>query len=182
MISLPRERLRAIVPGPIEWGRAPLQSGLGRCPWRIAVASMLCNRTKRTAAEPVLKALFAWWPTAADLARALQPEVESLLRPLGLQRVRSRRLIRFSSLYTADGWQDLRDLPGVGKYVADAVGLCCFGCTELESMDGAMTSYAGAVSLKQALERLLPVSKFVGGDSEALATVRLNSRTDDAAG
>lgn len=142
MLTITRQMCREQKAGPIEWGATPLQAGMGGCPWRVCVASMLCNRTKRTAAEPVLKRILEVWRCAAELARADQAILEAHLQPLGLQRVRARRLIRFSSLYTADGWTDLRELPGVGAYVNDAVGLCVFGCADLESSDGALEAYA----------------------------------------
>lgn len=143
MLQITREMCRKAHVTPIRWGMPLLQAGMGRCPWRTAVASMLCNRTSRVVAEPALRMLFALWPTAGDLARANGWLVELCIAKLGIRgaRTRARRLTRFSSLYTGDAWHDLRELPGVGAYVNDAVGLCCFGCTELCCEDHALTAY-----------------------------------------
>lgn len=143
VISLPREMCVAAKSDELPaYGLQLLQEGLGKDAWRVAVASMLLCRTKRSQAEPCLKQLLARWPDAAHLARSDLTELEAALRPLGLQRNRARQLQRMSSLWHSDAWQDVRDLPGVGVYVSDAVGLFVFGCTDLESSDHALRIYA----------------------------------------
>lgn len=149
VIPLPREKLKAVKSG-VQTDLAPgelLQESLGGDPWRVAVASMLLCRTTRRQAEPVLQTLLLRWPYPEYLCRADVRDVEFVVRPCGLHRNRARQLIRFSSMWLGDGWVDLRDLPGVGLYVSDAVGLVCFGCTALESSDHALHS------LKVRLER-----------------------------
>jgi hypothetical protein len=145
MMQITRDMCRAVTPGPIRWGAELLQAGMGGCPWRVCIASMLCQRTRRICAEPVLQTVLEKWPTAAALARANVDNLEYILGPLGLQRTRGCRLIRFSSLYTGDGWKVLKQLPGAGVYVCDAVGLCCFRCTDLEGDDHALVAWANKV-------------------------------------
>lgn len=91
-------------------------------------------------AEPTLRTLLRLYPTPEALCRA--EDIEELVRPCGLYRNRARQLVRFSSLWLGDSWSEMRELPGVGIYVADAVGLFCFGCTELECYDAALRGYA----------------------------------------
>ena len=143
MIELPFVKLRHMFSLELpRYDLSPLQLGMGIDPWRVAVCSMLLCRSRRMQAQPVLQVLLNFWPSAPHLARANESEVEAVVRPCGLQRNRARQLIRFSSLYLADTWQDMRELPGVGAYVADAVGLFCLGCTELDSSDGVLRKYA----------------------------------------
>jgi hypothetical protein len=145
MIPLPRDLLHGTKISDcwsIEDGRL-LQSTLGRDPWKVAVASVLLCRTRRSCVEDVLCNLLDRWPTPPALA-ASDMELEAALQPLGLHRQRARQLQRMSLKYTTDVWDDLRELPGIGKYVADAVGLVCFGCTELESGDEPLSRYAAA--------------------------------------
>lgn len=123
-----------------KYGCEFLQDGMGKDAWRVAIASCLLCRTRRQQAEPVLRALLAAWSTAADLARS--EGLELVLRPLGMQRNRARQLQRLSSLWHSEAWHDLRDLPGVGKYVADAVGLFVFSCADLECTDHALHAAA----------------------------------------
>ena len=137
-MKLGREECKALVPGPIQWGARVLQAGMGRCPWRVAVASMLLCRTRRVQAEPVLRVLLDRWPTAADLAHADTAAIEGVVRTCGFGRQRARQLQRFSVEWLGDWWEDMRELTGVGVYVADAVSIACFDCTEMQSTDHAL--------------------------------------------
>lgn len=121
-----------------------LQEGLGGCPWRIIVASVLLCRARRAQAEPALRELFRRWPNPASLCRADADEVAEVVRPCGLHRNRARTLMRMSTLWFSDAWSDVRDLPGVGIYVADAVGVFCFDSEEVLSGDRALLAYVHA--------------------------------------
>lgn len=141
MIPLPRDLCRrTVVHDPPSFSEYPIQLGMGKDVWRVAVASMLLNRTQRRQVEPVLKELLTAWPTPEALSRA--EGLEAVVRPCGMHVSRARQLVRFSSNWMADWWNDLRDLPGVGVYCADAVGLFCFSCVELESTDHVLHRYA----------------------------------------
>ena len=143
MIALTRALCRAcVLPERFYYDQMPIQLGMGAHPWSVAVCSMLMCRARRSNVEPVLQELLSRWPTPGDMCRA--EGHEELLRPLGLQRNRARQLQRFSSLYLSEAWSDLRQLPGVGIYVADAVGLFCFGCTELIGNDAVLRGYVDA--------------------------------------
>lgn len=141
MMALPRLKLLTVhSSNALRFDLKPIQLGLGGCPWRVAVASVLLCRTRRVQMEPILERLFRSWPDPGSLARA--DRLEALIQPCGFQNRRAHQLRRLSELWLTDSWDDLRDLPGVGKYVADAVGLVCFGCTDLECADGALLKHA----------------------------------------
>lgn len=139
-MQLTREKLRtvAISDGTPCRSDRLLQECFGKDPWKVAIASMLLCRTRRPQAESTFFELLRQWPGPEELCRADTRDVANVVRPCGFYNVRARQLTRFSSMWLGDGWNDLRDLPGVGLYVADAVGLVCFGCTDLESSDGAL--------------------------------------------
>lgn len=144
MLQLSRSAVKALVPGPVDWAApGPLQVCLGGCPWRVAVASILLCRTRGAQTRPVLRELLSRYPTPEAVCRA--EGLEELLRPCGLHRSRARQLQRFSCLWLSDTWQDMRELPGVGLYVADAVGLFCFSDMNLESADAVLRLYAESV-------------------------------------
>ncbi len=143
MIPLPRLAIKARhSTNVLRFDLSPLQLGLGGCPWRVAVCSILLVRTRVTQVVRVAPELFDQYPTPMELAEAPRGKLAELVGPLGLQYSRAKTLVRFSTRFLEDAWTDMRDLPGVGPYVSDAVGLVCFGCTELESGDAALTSYA----------------------------------------
>jgi endonuclease III len=138
LIALPRETVRSMWSDSWRMGEYLLQDGMGRCPWRVAVCSMLLVRCRRVQMERPLEALLCAWPTPIALSLSDTAELEAVLRPCGFQRSRARRLQRFCGEWLMDWWSDMRELTGVGVYVADAVGLCCFDCVELESSDQAL--------------------------------------------
>jgi A/G-specific adenine glycosylase len=72
----------------------------------------------------------AWlerWPTVESLADAPLADVVREWQGLGYNR-RAVNLHRVARRIAADGWpDDLTELPGVGRYTADAVGRFAFG-------------------------------------------------------
>lgn len=153
MIELPREAClaasaRAAGTAP-TFDRFPLQTGLGGCPWRVAVASVMLNRTRGPQARPVLRRFLARWPDAAAAADADVLDVADVLAPSGFQYRKARSVVALSRRWVLGGWSDARDLPGVGAYVADAVGMFCFGCLELDSQDRVLRRYADEVVRKR---------------------------------
>ena len=86
-------------------------------PWKVLVAVTLLNKTAGKAAIPVFWGIIAKYPTPLTLSQgdlisnpvhimihsnansADETDLTSLIRPLGLQSVRAKRLIRLSTLY-----------------------------------------------------------------------------------
>lgn len=139
-MKVTRQELRSVITEPVDWTKSgPLQLAMGSDPWRVAIASMLCVQSPGSRARPVLQALLERYPTASHMEQA--EDLEALLAPLGLHRNRARWMQRFSALYPLDTWGELRDLPGVGAYVSDAVGVFCLGRTDIESNDAILRGY-----------------------------------------
>lgn len=64
--------------------------------YELLVAASLWNRTKGVQARPVFHALMRDYPTPDRLANASQQDLAQLLRPIGLQNSRSKRLLDFA--------------------------------------------------------------------------------------
>lgn len=107
--------------------RSPLgliQEDLRWEPWRLLVACMMLNQTSMKQVRPVLWTFFATWPDPEAAAEADQASMAEMLQPLGLQNRRSGMIIRMSRAFL--DWlpsQDVRELPGVGKYAADSYNM-----------------------------------------------------------
>src|SRR5207302_10040295 len=95
-----------------------------RDPYAILVSEVMLQQTQ---VERVLPRYLEWlarWPTVEALAAASAAEVIREWQGLGYYR-RALSLHRAAAQIAADGWpDDLTDLPGVGRYTADAVA--CF--------------------------------------------------------
>lgn len=126
-------------------------------PWKVLVASTLLNKTSGRCAVPVFWTLIDRWPTPQSLAKG-QPlvdlhrgalvmtssladpaELKDHIRPLGLQSIRSKRLIALSSAYlclyahhdhSQEPYPDhtlISHLPGSGPYALDSYRIYCGG-------------------------------------------------------
>jgi A/G-specific adenine glycosylase len=98
-----------------------------RDPYAILVAEVMLQQTQ---VERVLPRYVRWlerWPTARSLAAAPLADVIRAWQGLGYNR-RAVNLHRAAKRIALGGWpQDLTQLPGVGRYTADAVACFAFG-------------------------------------------------------
>jgi A/G-specific adenine glycosylase len=100
-------------------------------PYAILVSEVMLQQTQ---VERVVPRYLAWlrrWPTAESLARAPLAEVIRVWQGLGYNR-RAVNLHRAAKHVAHHGWPaDLIELPGVGRYTADAVAHFAFGADVL---------------------------------------------------
>ena len=59
--------------------------------------------------------LFALCPNAKTATKVEEKEIETLIKPLGLQNKRSKMIKRFSLEYLQESWTHVTQLHGVGK-------------------------------------------------------------------
>src|SRR5688500_13165365 len=85
---------------------------------------------QQTQVERVIPRFTAWlerWPTVESLAEARLADVLRFWQGLGYNR-RAVNLHRAARQIASDDWpDDLTELPGVGRYTADAVARFAFG-------------------------------------------------------
>jgi A/G-specific adenine glycosylase len=98
-----------------------------RDPYAILVSEVMSQQTQ---VERVVARWQRWlehWPTVEALAAAPAAEVIREWQGLGYNR-RALALHRAAQQVAAHGWpEDLTELPGVGRYTADAVACFAFG-------------------------------------------------------
>ena len=106
--------------------------------YELLVATVLSAQTADARVNTVTPALFASWPDAAALGSARVEDVEDVVRPLGMQRTRARRLVALGAELTGrfDGVvpatrAELTSLPGVGRKTANVVLGNAFGVPAL---------------------------------------------------
>src|SRR5215212_10250324 len=98
-----------------------------RDPYEILVSEVMLQQTQ---VERVVPRYLDWlrrWPTVERLAAASAADVIRAWQGLGYNR-RALNLHRAAQQIAASGWPgDLTELPGVGRYTADAVACFAFG-------------------------------------------------------
>jgi A/G-specific adenine glycosylase len=98
-----------------------------RDPYAILVSEVMLQQTQVARVVPRWEQWLARWPTVQALAAAPLSDVIRAWQGLGYNR-RAVSLHRAACVVAERGWpEDLTELPGVGRYTADAVGLFAFG-------------------------------------------------------
>ena len=95
-----------------------------RDPYAILVSEVMLQQTQVDRIVPRYLAWLERWPTVESLAAAARTDVIREWQGLGYNR-RAVSLHRAAEQIASQGWpEDLTDLPGVGRYTADAIA--CF--------------------------------------------------------
>ena len=114
----------------LEWFQAngrDLPWRAARDPYAILVSEVMLQQTQVSRVVPRWEAWMRRWPTAESLAAASGGDVIRAWQGLGYNR-RALALWKAARVVAAHGWpEDLTDLPGVGRYTADAVACFAFG-------------------------------------------------------
>jgi A/G-specific adenine glycosylase len=96
--------------------------------WEVLVASFLLRKTTTAQVAKVYSEFLKRYPSPEALLKSSEEEVSELIRPLGIERQRSKHLIelarelvgRFKGQVPCDK-KGLKELPGVGDYIASEV-------------------------------------------------------------
>jgi A/G-specific adenine glycosylase len=111
--------------------------------YRLVVTEILLQRTRAETVAGFYAEFFARFPSWRALSRATGLELERFLMPIGIWKRRANVLGRLSAEMVARGgrfpreYSEVRRLPGVGQYVANAVVLFRDG-TPAPLIDGSM--------------------------------------------
>ena len=98
-----------------------------RDPYAILVSEVMSQQTQVERVVPRWRRWLERWPTVEALAAASPADVIREWQGLGYNR-RALALHRAAQQVAAHGWpDDLTELPGVGRYTADAVACFAFG-------------------------------------------------------
>ena len=98
-----------------------------RDPYAILVSEVMAQQTQVDRVVPRWQRWLERWPTVDALAAASPADVIREWQGLGYNR-RALNLHRAAQHVAARGWpDDLTELPGVGRYTADAVACFAFG-------------------------------------------------------
>lgn len=96
-------------------------------PYSILVSEVMLQQTQVSRVVPRYEEWLDRWPSADALAGASPADVIRAWQGLGYNR-RALALWKAARVIAAEGWpDDLTELPGVGRYTADAVARFAFG-------------------------------------------------------
>ena len=119
-----------------------IQEHLYQDPWKLLVACVFCNLTKRRQAEPYIWDFFKMYPTPRAASSANIEDVKKMIQPLGLSDRRSKALVKMSKEYLDKEWNEPIELFGIGKYGNDAWKIfCTSGWRDVKPKDHALSWY-----------------------------------------
>ena len=131
---LPTERARQVRLALTElWPDAEPLLRHGDC-FELLVAVVLSAQTTDDQVDRVTPELFRKWPDAARLGGADIPDLEDCIHSLGFYRTKARHLILLSRMIVErfggrvpGTFDELLELPGVGRKTANLVASACLG-------------------------------------------------------
>jgi endonuclease-3 len=122
-------------------------------PYELLVATVLSAQTTDERVNSVTPALFARYPTPADLAAADPEDVEKLIFPTGFFRAKTRSIMGLAAALedrfggeVPTRREDLVTLPGVGRKTANVVRSVGFGLPGLP-----VDTHVGRLSIRLGL-------------------------------
>jgi|TARA_B100001093_G_scaffold273822_1_gene261711 methyl-CpG-binding domain protein 4 len=92
-------------------------------PWQHMVGVIMLNLTGRKQVKKVLPNFLARWPNPESLLHATSRQIEKVIEPLGMKKVRAERLYRMSEQFLDWDGEDATELYGIGKYGSDSYRL-----------------------------------------------------------
>ena len=92
-------------------------------PWQHMVGVIMLNLTGRKQVKKVLPNFLSRWPNPESLLHATSRQIEKVIEPLGMKKVRAERLYRMSEQFLDWDGEDATELYGIGKYGSDSYRL-----------------------------------------------------------
>ena len=88
--------------------------------WQHMVGVICLNLTHGREVKKILPKLFRKYPNASAFIKGRYNTQEKMLRPLGMSKVRSKRLRQMSKDFLTWDGENALDLHGIGKYGSDS--------------------------------------------------------------
>jgi len=108
-----------------------------RDPWAILLASFLLRKTTVEQVVKVFPTVLEKFPDPASLCNAYENEVREIIKPLGIEHERSKLLKKVAEILmkqfggkVPNTLKDLKQLPGVGDYIAREILCLAYGVPE----------------------------------------------------
>ena len=91
--------------------------------WQHMVGVICLNQTHRKQVKRILPDFFRRWPTHMSILQDTREDVEKMIAPLRMRKVRSERIYRMSEQFESWNGEDATELYGIGKYGSDSYRL-----------------------------------------------------------
>lgn len=88
--------------------------------WEHMIGVIMLNQTYRKQVKQVLPYFLERFPTPESVVRSRIIDIEEIIKPLGMYKVRAKRIYRMSIDYLTWDKENAKMLYGIGKYGSDS--------------------------------------------------------------
>lgn len=88
--------------------------------WEHMIGVIMLNQTYRKQVKQVLPDFLERFPTPESVVRSRIIDIEEIIKPLGMYKVRAKRIYRMSIDYLTWDKENAKMLYGIGKYGSDS--------------------------------------------------------------
>ena len=88
-------------------------------PWKMTVCCILLNQTTNQQVRKVLDGLFDLIPDPHSCVSSDVSKISEIIKPTGFYNIKASRIQKLSKKWI-EGFDDPRELPGVGKYALES--------------------------------------------------------------
>lgn len=117
-----------------------IQEYLKHDPFKMLIGCILLNQTHHRQVWPILDPFFKRFPTPESISEENFEEIRDLIKGAGFYNRRSRSIIKFANAWQK-GFNDVSELPGIGKYAKDSYEIFIKGNSNIQVTDKVLTRY-----------------------------------------
>jgi endonuclease III len=114
-------------------------------PWKMVVCCILLNQTTNQQVRKVLDPLFKLIPDPETCVRMDPSKMAEIIRPTGFYNIKSSRIQKMSRKWL-EGFNDPRELPGIGKYAMESWDIFVNKKTDFTPSDKKLKMYLDSLS------------------------------------
>jgi len=117
-----------------------IQEYLKDNPFRMLIGCILLNQTHHRQVWPIIDPFFKRFPTPESITENDFEEIRDMIRGAGFYNRRSSSIIKFAKAWQS-GFDDVSELPGIGKYAKDSYEIFVNGNKNIDVTDKVLTRY-----------------------------------------
>ena len=109
-------------------------------PWKMLVCCILLNQTTNQQVRKVLEPLFDLIPDPESCIEADPTKIAEIIKLTGFYNIKAARIQKLSKKWI-EGFEDPRELPGVGKYAMESWDIFVNKKTDFTPSDKKLKAY-----------------------------------------
>ena len=114
-------------------------------PWKMLICCILLNQTTNQQVRKVLDPLFDLIPDPESCISADTEKIPEIIKPTGFYNIKASRMQKLSKKWV-EGFEDPRELPGVGKYAMESWDIFVNNRTDFVPSDKKLKMYLESIS------------------------------------